>query len=267
MRGLLVLLLGLAVFGQKAEEARSVLRDGFVERGPEKRREVAVALSLVPASEPAADLLLAMATDEDVLVRQAALVSIAEIGDPKRLRLLKEGLMDAVPEVSYTAAKALYRVNDAAGRDHLLEVFAQEAKADSGYFRSEARSLMRKFKTPKGALLFAAQQGVGFVPLPGLGEGFAALQGILGDAEFSARASAMLLLCQKKDKACGEMLDASFTDDDWSVRAAAVQLILGQRDVKRRERLPELFHDKKEKVRYRAAGAYLALLAPAKGRR
>lgn len=260
MRILGFLLVAGLVWGQPAEQARKVLRDGFVEKAPDRRREVAVALSLLPAKDPAADLLTSLVKDKDVLVRQAAIDSIAELGDRKRYPLIKAALEDEVPEVAYAAARALWRIGDPAGTALLEEIYAEEAKAKSGFMKGELRNMMRKLKTPQSAILFIAQRGAFLVPVPGLGQGISAVNSLLSDEAFSARATALLLLCQdarKRSPACASMLDRSFVDEDWSVRAAGLQLVAASRDGMRRGKVAGLLGDKSEKVRYRAAATYL----------
>ena len=120
--------------------------------------------------------------------------------------------------------------------------------------------MMRKLKTPQSAVLFIAQRGAMFVPVPGLGQGISAVGHMLADETFSARATALLLLCQdprKRSKECVSMLDRSFVDEEWSVRAAGLQLVAASRDRLRRGKVAGLFGDKSEKVRYRAAATYL----------
>ena len=262
MRTPSLLLFSCLAWSQSAEQARTVLRDGFIEKSPEKRREVAVALSMVPAKDQVADLLASLAKDKDVLVRQAALESLVDLGDRARYPLIKEALQDSVPEVTYAAARALWKVGDPAGAELLEDIYAEEAKAKSNFAKSELRNVMRKLKTPQSAILFVAQKGMIFVPVPGLGAGVSAVSQMLTDESFSARATSLILLCQDPKKqvaGCASMLDRAFVDDDWSVRAAGVQLVAGSRDPVMGGKLAGLFGDKSEKVRYRAAAAYLRL--------
>ena len=47
---------------------------------------------------------------------------------------------------------------------------------------------------------FVVSQGIGYVPVPGVGEGFSAVTGLLGDpADLSPRAASLLLLTRDKD--------------------------------------------------------------------
>src|SRR5262249_29991892 len=130
-----------------------------------------------------------------------------------------------VPEVSFAAAKALWALKDPAGKEVLLSVVQKETKAKSGMVTAHMRDTMRKLKTPKSAILFAFRQGAGLVPLPGFGEGMGALESLMSDAEFSARANAVLLLARDEDAATRDAIRDGLTDTDWSMRAAALQII------------------------------------------
>ena len=97
------------------------------------------------------------------------------------------------------------------------------------------------------------------MPVPGVGEGFTALTELLADPDLSARANVLLLLGKERDPQSADLIKRALTDDDWSVRASAAQVIAHTARVELRESLVPLFDDKKEKVRFRAAGAYLHL--------
>ncbi len=61
--------------------AREVLKEGATEKDPSTRNQVAVALSLMAAADPAAALLTQLARDKDSVVRVSALGSIGELRD------------------------------------------------------------------------------------------------------------------------------------------------------------------------------------------
>jgi HEAT repeat protein len=108
--------------------------------------------------------------------------------------------------------------------------------------------------------MFAVQQGAGFIPVPGLGAGLSAMNSMLLDADFSARAYALTLLAtDRKQNQTTSLLTEALKDEDWSVRAAAVQAIASGSRLSMRQELPPLFSDRNRKVRYRAAAAYLRL--------
>ncbi|MBI2688042.1 MAG: HEAT repeat domain-containing protein [Acidobacteria bacterium] len=259
MRTYWLILLSSCVWAATIEDARKALTDAAHSKEGDERRETALALSLVPAKDPAAALLEDMLKDKDYLVRVAALDTLGELNDKNRVGLLKSALSDDVPEVAFAAAKALYTMKDPAGLEALESVYEGEIKAKSGFFKKEMMNSWRRLKTPRSAFLFAVQRGVGFVPVPGIGAGYNALLGMLSDAEFSARAVSLLMVCGEKGKVCDKLLASSFADEDWTVRAAAVHIVATKQLVAMKPKLAELISDKKQKVRLRAAAAYLRM--------
>jgi len=134
-------------------------------------------------------------------VRLAAVASLAEIKNKSATAALEKALQDDVPEVSFAAAKALYARQSPGGKAELLAVLEGESKAASGFLNKQKREGLRMMHTPRTTFLYAVRQGMGFVPVPGLGEGIASMQGLLSDPGVSGRASAALLLGKEKDAA------------------------------------------------------------------
>jgi HEAT repeat protein len=161
--------------------------------------------------------------------------------------------------VVFAAARALYRLDPAQGRPVLVSILEKETAAKSSFFRGQLRTMLRRMKTPRSALVFAAQQGAGFLPVPGLGAGLSAMNSMLLDADFSARAYALTMIAGERNDRTTELLAEGLKDEDWSVRAAAVQAIATGGRTNLRDELGPLFADRDRKVRYRAAAAYVRL--------
>ena len=213
-----------------------------------------------PLSEPLfARLESALFDDKDVPVRLAAVSSLAEIKSTRSRRALKKALEDDVPEVSFAAAKALLMLNDPSGKAALLSVLSGDTKSSSNFFTKQKRDAMRMMQTPKGMFIFALRTGIAFVPVPGMGQGFASMQGILSDPGASGRATAALLLGREKDANTVKTLKNALKDEDWSVRAAAVHSLALRGAPKLRKDLEPLLDDDKEAVRLRAAASMLRL--------
>jgi HEAT repeat protein len=243
--------------------AWNVLEQGADNPDPDVRREVAVALSLASRREPSAKLLEKLASDKDYLVREAALASIGDLRDPKLAKAARTALHDDVPEVSFAAARALFRLNQPEGKELLIEIVQKEAPAKTSFVRAKLRDATRRMKRPKSAMLFVVQEGIGFVPVPGLGAGFSALSSLLSDPDFSARATALLLLSSDRSPEVRRQIEEAFNDTDWSMRAAATQIAASRKEWAWRFRLVPLFEDTNRRVRYRAAASFLRLSGPA----
>ena len=259
----------LATRGLAATDAQcsGILHDALKAKNPETRKQAVVALSLAYGSGPLFDQLEQMLQDKDVVVRQAVVDSLADVKSERATAALHKALEDAVPEVSFAAAKALWARHDPIGRDALLAVLAKESKSSSNFFSKQKRDALRMMHTPRTTFLFAVQQGIGFVPVPGLGEGIASMQGILASSGVPGRAAAALLLGADRDPATIEALRDALSDKDSSVRAAAVHSISLRNDPALKKELEPLLQDPKEPVRLRAAAGHLRLSAIEAGAR
>jgi HEAT repeat protein len=242
------------------KRARDVLEAGSSNPDPATRREVAVALSLAPKGDPATKVLTELARDKDALVREAAVVSIGELKDTSLAGAARKALDDDVPEVAFAAARTLFSLKQPEGEQLLTEVVEKEAKAKSDFIRVKIRDVMRRMKRPRSAILFVTQQGVGFIPVPGVGIGFSALHSLVTDTESSARATALLVLSADRSAETRRLVEHAFYDNDWSMRAAAVQIAVVWNERAWRSRLIPLFElEDNPRVRYRAAASYLRL--------
>jgi HEAT repeat protein len=249
------------------EQCTQLLQHGLEARNPDTRKQAVAALSLAAERGPLFDTLEQMLRDKDVEVRQAVVASLAEVKTTQATAALLRALNDDIPEVSFAAAKALYSRHHPAGKQALLAVLAKESKTSSNFLTMQKRMALRLMHTPRTAFLFAVREGIGFVPVPGLGQGIASMQGILTDSGVSGRATAALLLGNDKDPATLAALKDALADKDWSVRAAAVHSLCLRNDPALRKDLEPLLNDDREQVRLRAAAGYLRLSTIQAGKR
>ena len=241
------------------DRARSLLEEALKDGNPDVRAQAVQALGLVGPREPYISELEAMLNDKDVAVRLATVASLMDLRNPRTPSALKKALADDVPEVSFSAAKALWNLHEPEGKDALLSVLAGETKTSSGYITKQKRDTFRLIHTPKTMFLFALKEGMGLAPVPGLGAGASSLQGILADPSVSGRATTALLLSNDRDPQVLEALRDALGDKDASVRAAAVHAIALRDDPAVVNDLAPVLDDKKEAVRVRAAAALLRL--------
>jgi HEAT repeat protein len=265
---LLVLLLWPgAAFSQTSESvsiqdrARRLLDNELKDKNPDSRKQAVQALGLVSPSEPYLSQLEAMLDDKDVEVRLATITSLVDLRNQRTVPTLLKALDSDVPEVSFAAAKALWTLDDPAGRDALVSVLSGETKTSSGFITKQKREALRMLHTPKTLFMFAVKNGAAFAPVPGLGAGISSVQGILSDPGVSGRAASALLLSLDKSPEVLPALQDALGDSDWSVRAAAVHAIALRNDPALESDLVPMFEDKKEAVRVRAAAGYLRLEA------
>jgi len=263
MRACIVLSLTLAgtAWAATEEQCNQMLEQALQDKNPDTRKQAVVALSLAATRTPAFGRLEGMLADKDVEVRLAIVAGLAELKTPSARAALHKALEDDVPEVSFAAAKALWLLKDPAGEQALLAVLQQESKSSSGYLTKEKRNAQRMLHTPNTLFLFAARTGLGFAPVPGLGQGVTSMEALLTDPGISGRATAALLLGKDKSAVTLAALRDALSDKNWTVRAAAVHSLAVRNDPALEKDIEPLLEDKKEGVRLRAAAGCLRLLA------
>lgn len=246
---------------QAPEEVRADLMLGTAlgDKNPEIRRQAVAALGLIGPRDPYISQLRNALSDKDVLVRLAAVASLVDLKDKGTADTLNNALRDTAPEVSFAAARALLGLNDLRGRQALLAILRGETKTGSGFLTAQKRDMLRMVHTPKTLMMFALKQGVGFAPVPGLGEGVSSLQDILSDSGVTGRATTALLLATDRSPEVLDGLKDAIQDKDASVRAAVVHAIALRDDPALLPLLLSSFGDPKESVRLRAAAGYLRL--------
>jgi HEAT repeats len=242
-------------------QCTEILQHSLSAANPDTRKQGVVALSLASENSPLLPLLVGMTDDKDVPVRLAVVASLSEAKGKPAIEALHKMLEDSVPEVSFAAAKALWNLKDPAGKDALLSVVQGESKTASGYISTEMRTALRMMHTPTTTFLYAVREGIGFVPVPGLGQGIASMQALMMDPGISGRATAVLLLGKDKDPALLDALKDALYDKNWTVRAAAVHSIALRNDPAMKKDLAPLIEDEKQGVRLRTAAALLRLSA------
>jgi HEAT repeat protein len=241
------------------QQCQDILEKALKDKNPDTRKQAAIALSLVGSTAPYPSQLESLLDDKDVEVRLAAVASLADLKNGRTITALHKALNDEVPEVSFAAARSLWALNDPEGKKALLSILSGESKTSSGYFAKQKRDALRMMHTPKPMFLFALRTGVGFAPVPGLGEGISSMQALLSDPSVSGRATAALLLEKEKDPQTLAALKEALQDKEWSVRAAAIHALVMRDDPAFQSDIIPLLDDKTEAVRLRAAAGYLRL--------
>jgi HEAT repeat protein len=246
-------------FAPVQDEAWGYITAALSDKNPDTRLQAVQAMGLIGVHEPYISTLEGMLDDKDVQVRVATVQSLVDIKNKNTIPALKRALADLVPEVSFAAAKALYALKDPDGEEALMFILSHELKTSSGFMTKQMRDSLRMLQTPKPLMMFAFKTGIGFAPVPGLGEGISSLQGILADPGMSGRAATALLLASDKDPRVQAALIDSLQDKEGSVRAAACHALALRNDRKLESYLIPMLEDKKPAVRMRAAAGCLRL--------
>src|SRR5690242_5827147 len=98
------------------DRARSLLDSSLKDKNPDTRKHAVQSLGLVSSNDPYLSQLEAMLEDQDVEVRLATITSLVDLRNKRTVPTLQKALDSDVPEVSFAAAKALWTLNEAAGR-------------------------------------------------------------------------------------------------------------------------------------------------------
>jgi HEAT repeat protein len=236
-----------------------ILDEGLTDSNPDTRKQAVIALSLLGTRERFLSRLEGALTDTDVEVRLAAVASLAEIKNKRATAALHGALDDSVPEVRFAAARTLWALRDPAGEQALLAILEGESKPSSNALSKQKRDAVRMVHTPRALLLLVLRYGVGFVPVPGLGQGVASMQALLTDPGVSGRAAAAIMLATADTPASGDALKEALNDKDWLVRAAAVHALALRNDPALASSVAALLDDDNRAVRLRAAAACLRL--------
>lgn len=245
---------------ENAEQARSILKAGVEASDPLVRVDAINAVGMIGDHELVLTRLEQLLHDKDIRVRLAAVHALTDLASPHSIEPLRHVLEDEkVPEVVFAAAKALEKLHDPAGTKALMDIYEGKRKSSSNMIQKRKRQTTEQFHSVPSGLMFVVSRGVGYVPVPGVGEGFSAFTELIRDKGLSDRAGVILIVGQSKDSETTGLLRTALQDKDWSVRAAAVQMIAHTARVELRDELVALFSDKNRKVQFRAAGAFLHL--------
>lgn len=243
--------------------AHNIIDIGLNSKDPSVRVEAIRATGMTAKTEAVRKKIEGLLSDKNPDVRIAATESLADLSLSKSDTALEDILdNDQVPEVQFAAAKALYKLKDPMGKLALEEVLDKDVKTSSSMLQREKRHFLANFYSIHSTTAFLLDTGGGFVPVPGVGMGMSEVAQLMTDTALTPRATVVLILGRDKGKDVDKILRDSLEDKDWTVRAtAALMIALTARKHMRNDLVP-LFSDADERVRFRAAGAYLHLSGP-----
>ena len=252
-------LMAATVTSDPDDRAYNLLDEALKAKNPDTRKSAVEALGLVGGRQPFAARLESMLSDKDAPVRLATIQALTEAKTPHSADVLRKALADRVPEVRFAAAKALFTLNDPAGKEALIAVLNGEMKTSSGFVSSHVRECRRLMETPKPLFTLALTQGVGFAPVPFADTGVSAVRGILKDSGSSGQAATALLLAKDTDPEVVQALRKALSAKNALVRAAAVRAIAMKNDATLEEDVIPLLRDRNQAVRLQAAACHLRL--------
>jgi HEAT repeat protein len=174
---------------------------------------------------------------------------------------LKRALDDSAAEVSFTAAVALWKMNDRSGESILNAVVAGDRKAKQGAISSGKHQADEDLHSPSKLALIGAEQGA-YVILGPFGYGLSAIRRGKENGA-SARTIAVTLLAEDKSAATEKSFIDALDDPDPAIRTAAARALGDYHSKEVLDALGDGFYDVKPAVRMMAAASYLRVAAHA----
>ena len=251
----IALLLPAAVLlAQPDKTAWDVLKQGFDDRNPDRRRQAVTATASIGLAPDAVKLVEQALQDKDPLVRQTAAAELGQMKSKQSAEALKTALDDVSGEVAFAAAKALWDMGDKDGRGLIEDVVTGQQRASDG-----TASGARKTRDPKALAAMGFKEASGALLGP-FNIGILAAEQAFKDSSAGGRALAVTLLARDCDAETERILERTCTDDkSWVVKAAAAKA-LGQ--CGNQDAIPKLelsLSDSHDAVKFMAAASIIRL--------
>ena len=239
--------------------ANSSINDALHARNPETRQQAVESMSLLAEQKRFQSRLESMLQDKDVKVRISAIASMMSAPNERTVAVLKSALSDPAPEVSFAAARALFTLDDPAGKQALISVLQGASKSSAKLLTERKREAARMLHEPQKLTVFVATKSVWLVPVPGVGFAASSAEHALTDPRVPGRATTAMLLATDDDPAIPSLLATALRDKDAAVRIAAIQAVALRSDTGMQKEIRPLLEDKRQSVRVWAAACYLHL--------
>jgi HEAT repeat protein len=223
---------------------------------PQLRIQALAALGTLGANARAAKMITDAMHDPNLDIRTGAILAAGQSKNHALIPKLRDLLNDKEPQVAFTAATTLWKMNDHSGEDLLVAVVDGERKSSAGLVGSSLHTANTDLHSPSTLARIGALQGASLLLGP-FGFGITAYEYIHKNGGESARTVAIDLLSQTKSKDVHDRLVAALADKDLGVRAAAAKALGDYRDKETAAAIANLFYDPKPPVRLTACAAYL----------
>ena len=194
--------------------------------------------------------------EPDLDVRTAAALAAGQTKDRNLTTPLRNLLDDKEPQVVFTAALTLWKMDDKSGEDILMAVVDGDRSASPTLMHGTEHKINKDLHDPEMLAKLGAMQGASMLLGP-FGFGITAFNFIHQSGGNSARVSAIEDLAQERTEPIHKELVAALGDKDLTVRAAAAKALVDYHDKPTQMAVYALLEDNKEPVRLTAAAAYL----------
>ncbi len=239
------------------ETAWSMLTSAVLDlKHPDLRIQALAALGTIGPNARAAKMIADAMGDPDLDIRTGAILAAGQSKDRALVPKLRKLLDDKEPQVAFTAATTLWKMNDRSGMDLLEAVIDGERKSSGSLVGGGLHTANKDLHSPSTLARIGALQGASMLLGP-FGFGITAYEYIHKNGGDSARTAAIELVSQVKSKDVHDELVDALKDKDLGVRAAAAKALGEYHDRATAAAIANVFFDPKPPVRLTAAAAYL----------
>ncbi|HLG99592.1 MAG TPA: HEAT repeat domain-containing protein [Bryobacteraceae bacterium] len=238
--------------------AWDTLKQGLADGDAAHRKTAIAAVGTIGPVPEAVKLVCSGLQDKDATVRQTAAETLGEMGSPDAIPSLKTALDDNNPQVSYTAAKALWALGDRTGREIFQEVLTGERKDAP----SKIHEAIKKKLSPGQLALMGADSAGGVFLGPasiGITAIHEAIKDTRGDTGAPGRAESAAELAKDQDPYALTLLEWALGDSNWAVRLAVAKALGDRGNQDTIPKLSSLLQDDRHAVRYMAAASMVKL--------
>lgn len=235
-----------------------VLTEGVAEEKAAKRADAIAALGTIGPRPKAVRLVEAGLADGDPEIRQIAVVTLGQMKSRASIPKLRGALDDENPNVSFSAACALWEMGDHSGRGAFIEVLASNRNPPKEAVQAGLQTAKKKLHNPLQLGMTGVKEGAHTLLGP-FALGLPVAEELTKDRTAQARVLSATLLARDHDPQSVRELEDALADKNWAVRVAAARAVGA---LSRRELIPKLkplLDDEKDAVRYMAAASIVRL--------
>jgi HEAT repeat protein len=234
---------------------------------PDVRIQALAALGTLNNNARAENLITSTMKDTDYDVRTASILAAGQTKDRNLTTPIRKMLNDNEPQVAFTAATTLWKMNDHSGEDILVAVVNGDRKATARLKDSTRHTIGKDLHSPSTLARIGALQGASMLLGP-FGFGVTAYEYMRKNGVDTSRVTAIEQISEEKTNTVRSTLIAALDDKDPAVRAAAAKALgSSYHDKEVSDALLPVFDDSKKPVQLTAAAAYINATSPPHTRR
>ena len=224
---------------------------------PDVRTQALAALGTLVNNPRGEKLITSAMKDPDFDVRTASILAAGQTKDRNLTTPIRQMLDDTEPQVAFTAATTLWKMNDHSGEDILVAVVNGDRKANATLKDSTRHTISKDLHSPSTLARIAALQGASLLLGP-FGFGVGAYEYMHKNGVDTSRVTAVEQISEEKTIPIRSTLIDALNDKDPAVRAAAAKALgTTYHDKEVAYALLPVFDDSKRPVRLTAAAAYI----------